>query len=227
MKTNEIKHVKVMPEPITLCEGCKGIDYCVQDNKGYYWDDGEIIKCKFKLRGGHNSELMKHPKYSKFICNNWSEIKELFKTKRNLYVWGKTGRGKTHMEYFMANNYNKKGMSVYVELWSESIRQIKSEFDVNKTKVIVKRMMDTGILFIDDLGNEYKSKWTTQEALINILNYRYEHEKPTVVTSNYNLDELFQAYVDVAGVKSAGQIVSRLKTFGIIEIKSKDWRDER
>ena len=128
------------------------------------------------------------------------------------------------MEYFMANYYNKKGYSVYIELWSESIRKIKAEFDVDKTKVIVERMRETGILFIDDLGNEYKSKWTIQEALINILNYRYENNKPTVITSNYDLDGLFKAYVDVAGVQSAGQIVSRLKTFGVIEIKSKDWR---
>jgi|LGOV01.1.fsa_nt_gb DNA replication protein DnaC len=220
-----IKQTKIMPEPELLCKRCKGIDGCEQDNKGYLWKQGELIKCKFPLRGGYNADLMLHPKYLKFHCDNWSDIKELFKEYRNLYVWGKTGRGKTHMQYYMANYYNKKGVSVYVQLWSESIRQIKAEFDVEKTKVIVKRMMDTGILFIDDLGNEYKSKWTTQEALINILNYRYEHSSPTVITSNYTLDELFQEYSKVAGVKSAGQIVSRLKTYGKIEIKSKDWRE--
>ncbi len=221
-----IKQTKVIPEPELLCKGCKGIDTCKQDNKGYVWKQGELIKCEYPLRGGYNNDLMLEPKYLKFHCDNWSEIKQLFKTKRNLYVWGKTGRGKSHMQKFMANHYNKKGMSVYVQLWSESIRQIKAEFDVDNTKVIVKRMMDTGILFIDDLGNEYKSKWTTQEALINILDYRYEHSKPTVITSNYTLDELFKEYNKVAGMKSAGQIVSRLKTYGKIEIQNKDWRDE-
>jgi primosomal protein DnaI len=167
---------------------------------------------------------MKQDKYLRFTCDNWNEIKELFKTKRNLYVWGKTGRGKTHMEYFMANYYNKKGLNVYVELFSETMRKVKAEFDVDKTKVIVKRMKDTQILFIDDLVNEMSTKFSIQEVLINILNYRYEHSKPTVITSNYNLDELFREYANIVGVKGAGQIVSRLKTYGVIEIKSKDWR---
>ena len=77
---------------------------------------------------------------------------------------------------------------------------------------------------IDDLGNEYKSKFTIQDALINILDYRYENNKPTVITSNYTLMELYEQYVDMVGEKSAAQIVSRLKTFGVIEIKGKDWR---
>ena len=223
----EIKQTKILEEPDILCKGCKGIDYCKQDNLGYIWQEGELVKCEYDFRGGHNADIMKQDRYLNFTCDNWNEIKKLFKTKRNLYVWGKTGRGKTHMEYYLANYYNKKGMNVYVELFSETMRKVKAEFDVDKTKVIVKRMKDTQVLFIDDLGNEMSTKFSIQEVLINILNYRYEHNKPTVITSNYSLDNLFKEYNRVAGVYSAGQIVSRLKTFGIIEIKGKDWRDER
>jgi DNA replication protein DnaC len=40
------------------------------------------------------------------------------------------------------------------------------------------------VLVLDDLGNEYLSEWDA-DILYLILNRRYNHRKPTIITTNY------------------------------------------
>ena len=48
------------------------------------------------------------------------------------------------------------------------------------------------LLIIDDLGKEQCSDWS-MSTLYSILNDRYEDMKPTIVTTNYNTDDLVNA----------------------------------
>ena len=48
---------------------------------------------------------------------------------------------------------------------------------------IIERAKSTPLLILDDIGAEKASEWT-QEQLYRIVNFRYEHMLPTVITTN-------------------------------------------
>jgi DNA replication protein DnaC len=51
------------------------------------------------------------------------------------------------------------------------------------------RVRDAPILILDDLGVENPSEWA-KEKMFQLLNHRYSHRKPTIITTNRDLDTL-------------------------------------
>ena len=92
----------------------------------------------------------------------------------------------------------------------------------------VEYLQNVDYLFIDDLGNESKSEFNVADILLPIIDYRYVNKKPTFISSNYSLAELYGMYGSVIkgdyAQKQVRPLISRLKTFGELEIKSKNWR---
>ncbi len=214
------------------CIGCKGIDYCNQQDLGYKW---EVIngkphntRCDYTFRGGFNDKLLKRDKFKTFNCDNWDEIRVFINDHRGGYMYSNYGKGKTHLMYYLANLYNLQGHSVHIELFADISRKVKQEFNNNKNGIInkslVDQMLDVKILFLGDLGNEKITEYVASDILQIVIDYRYKNEKPTFISSNYTLGELYDIYKPVLGDIKTGQLLSRIKTFGVIEIKGKNWR---
>lgn len=75
---------------------------------------------------------------------------------------------------------------------------------------------DRGVLVLDDLGQEKMSDWTA-ETLYDLINHRYEHNCPTIITTN------------LAGVAMAASpywpVISRLAEDGeLVRIEAPDYR---
>lgn len=51
------------------------------------------------------------------------------------------------------------------------------------------RVRDAGLLILDDLGVENPSEWA-KEKMFQLLNHRYSHRMPTIITTNRDLDTL-------------------------------------
>lgn len=80
---------------------------------------------------------------------------------------------------------------------TDLVNDLKATFD-DKTKseidlLVMYQNMD--VLVLDDLGNTKLSDWM-YHILYSLINYRYEHLKPTIITSNYTLTELETAWQD-------------------------------
>lgn len=54
---------------------------------------------------------------------------------------------------------------------------------------VLARAKDVRLLVLDDLGVEIPTEWV-RERLFSIINHRYEHCLPTIVTSNYGAEQL-------------------------------------
>jgi DNA replication protein DnaC len=67
------------------------------------------------------------------------------------------------------------------------------------------------LLILDDLGVDKPSDWVLN-VLYNIINYRYENLKKTIITSNFSLDEIAEAFND-------NRITRRIERMCIIEEK--------
>jgi DNA replication protein DnaC len=118
---------------------------------------------------------------------------------------------------------------------AELHRELHKEIQLNKStgtqvKSIVTKMCECEVLLLDDVGNEYMSEYV-HEALSVVINTRYfEHNKDnprpmrTIITSNYNPRELHNLWSEKIGKGKSLQLISRLKHFGVIEMKGRNWR---
>lgn len=161
-----------------------------------------------------------HQDSNAFIsCRGYANDDNLFQTKRNsLILFGGVGSGKTHLAAAIANTMIDRGIPVLFGTFSEHLEHIKDEYDHTGQKKYLSMMKNTPMLVIDDLGMERKTDWT-QQILFDVVNYRYEHLLPIVITSNLDFDGI--------GNHVGGAIFSRLyEMSGGVQTIGKDYRRE-
>ena len=129
---------------------------------------------------------------------------------------GEVGTGKTHLAASIANLLISKGIPVLFATCNEHLMRIKSQFDSDNDGEYLARMKNTPMLMIDDLGKEQRTEWSIA-TLFDVINYRYEHLLPLVITTNINEADL-QDYLGTA-------IASRLLETGrVIKTIGEDYR---
>ena len=122
------------------------------------------------------------------ICSNYANNENLFRSKRNsLMLLGGVGSGKTHLAAAISNLLIDKGVPVLFGTFSDHLEHIREEFDHTGQREYLNRMKTTPMLVLDDIGKEKKTDWT-QEILFDVVNYRYEHLLPMIVTTNFDVD---------------------------------------
>ena len=176
----------------------------------------------------NNKEAL-NSKYDNWEANNKDEIVKHINANHSIYLHSEYGTGKTHFLKWVSNRYHNQGHYVYIAMFADISRAIKEEINLRKNGVINKsiesKMKDCKVLCIDDLGNEYMTAYT-HELLITIINHRYEHKKATLITSNYSPEELYNIYEKAIGEVKAGQLISRIMTFGSIELQAINYRQK-
>lgn len=79
---------------------------------------------------------------------------------------------------------------------ADALRKIKDEYDyAPESGGIVKFMMNTEMLFLDDLGAEKSTDWVKEQLYI-VINERYNWLKPTLITTNLTIGEIAKNYGD-------------------------------
>ena len=114
---------------------------------------------------------------------------------KNILFLGSTGLGKTHLSLAIANMVINKGLSVCYGTSQNICDDLRSEMfgrdnglDYTKEKVL-----SADLLIIDDLGTEIENQYNTA-TLYNIINSRILSGRPTVISTNYDFDELLDKY---------------------------------
>lgn len=109
-------------------------------------------------------------------------------SKNGLILTGKTGSGKTHLAASIATRINNT-YEVLFGTFSEHLERLREEIDKDEHKKYLATMKTVPFLVIDDLGQEKKTEWT-QNVLYDVINYRYEHMLPVIITTNFTMSEL-------------------------------------
>ena len=150
-------------------------------------------------------------------CRAYANNERIFRAKKNsLLIFGGVGSGKTHLAAAVANAFIDRSIPVLFATYSTHLGEIREEFDHTGQRKYLSMMKNTPVLVIDDLGKEKKSDWT-QQILFDVVNYRYEHLLPIIITSNFNTDA-FANYVGNA-------VWSRLyEMSGAVTTSGKDYR---
>lgn len=123
-------------------------------------------------------------------CLAYSNRENLFSDNRNsLLIFGGYGSGKTHLAAAIANALIDRGIPVLFGTFADHLEKIREEFDKTGQRKYQSMMKNTPMLVLDDVGKEKLTDWS-KEILFNVINYRYEHKLPFILTTNFNEQQL-------------------------------------
>jgi DNA replication protein DnaC len=109
-----------------------------------------------------------------------------------LILVGNYGCGKTHLAAAIANERIAQGHpSLFVNV-PDLLDHLRATYSPNSPVTYDQRfesIRSTPLLILDDLGTENATSWA-KEKLYQILNYRYNAQLPTVITTNHRLEEI-------------------------------------
>ena len=109
-----------------------------------------------------------------------------------LYIGGNPGSGKTHICTAVCGELLKANIGVRYMQWVDAARQLKASVNDDDFEDLVADYINVGVLYVDDLlKQKYTDNPVFTEADIKIaftiLNARYLLNKPTVISSEWDL----------------------------------------
>ena len=124
-------------------------------------------------------------------CDSYPNIK-----KTNIILSGPTGVGKSFLTKCMAKSLLEKELSV-IFLSAFELNNIflkyHTSFD-NKKDQLLLPLIDTDVIFIDDLGSEPVLKNVTINYLYLLLSERERFKRPTIISTNLSPDLIATRY---------------------------------
>ncbi len=109
-----------------------------------------------------------------------------------LLLEGTYGSGKTHLAAAIGNVRLNHGDMVLFVTAPDLLDHLRSTYGPTSEigyDQMYDRIANAQLLVLDDLGAENPSPWA-QEKLFQLLNHRYVHHLPTIVTTNVDLERL-------------------------------------
>lgn len=134
----------------------------------------------------------------KKIVDNWAE-----KPKKNIYIHGVSGNGKTTLLRYTYQNlvYNRRWVR-YVNLQDLIEEVITKNSQGIETPAIIQPFLDCDYLILDDIGSEEKiipyGQSTFRSIIYPIVDARFEASPvfATLISSNQSMKELCQVYAE-------------------------------
>ena len=108
-----------------------------------------------------------------------------------LLLTGTYGCGKTHLAAAIANARLAQGEAALFMVVPDLLDHLRATFNPSSNvnyDELFEQVKTTPLLILDDLGAQSSTPWA-QEKLFQLLNYRYNAQLPTVITSNQRLEE--------------------------------------
>lgn len=147
-------------------------------------------------------------------------------TTSGLMFYGKAGSGKTHLAIAIARHIiEQKQIQVRFIRIVDLLSEIRKTFDENEQyrteneSDLMHRYVSAPLLVIDDLGAEKTTDWVRQ-ILYQIIDERWIEQKPIIVTSNLNLEELEARFEERISSRVAGMC-------RLVESRDYDYRIKR
>ena len=218
-------------DPIYVCNDCKDTGYI--DNLKCHCFKNATIRLLYKqsnleeILQKENFDTFSYDYYSKeslediedavYDCKNF--IHHFSKTFQNIYIFGKTGVGKTFLLNCIARELIQKEHSVLYFTATDLLDILitsafnKNDIDSNNLRELIH---NCECLIIDDLGTEITNSAVDTQLFI-CINERLQSKKPVIISSNLSLNHVKERYDE--------RIASRISgNYQIIKITGEDIR---
>jgi DNA replication protein DnaC len=230
-KLNELDKL-IYTTQTEICASCQGIDKCKQDlvgiipiiTRSYTTAEWGLsgIECG-KQRGKWYSHL-DITKYNDIYKNpKRDDIVDYLLKGKGAFIFGDGGNGKTYTLGYIANEFNKKGKSIYFDLANNISNAVKN-FDI-KDKVL-NDIYNVDIFILDDFGGEQLTQFIIYNVWIPILKNRIDNGKITYISSNYPIEKLYDTIQTATDTITATILLDRVSTLGVVNFKDKNYRME-
>ena len=135
----------------------------------------------------------------------------------SILFYGRAGSGKTFLINCIAKELIEKSYSV-IYLSAVQLFDLLADYSFKRSNTTIYRqisfdeLLRCDLLIIDDLGTEMSNSFT-ESSLFDCLNERLIHQKSTIISTNFSLQELQQKYEERIFSRTAGNYTP-LKIFG-------------
>lgn len=154
------------------------------------------------------------------FCRNYAE--NFDSNSSSLLMFGETGLGKTHLSLAIAGEVLKKGFGVVYGSAQNLFSAVEKEHfgrSENPDGTTEKMLLECDLLILDDLGAEFTTNFTTA-TLNNIITTRLLSSKPTIISTNLDINELNDMY--------SRRITSRIiGEFKLLTFRGSDVRQQK
>lgn len=137
---------------------------------------------------------------------------------QGLMLMGGYGTGKTHLAVAILRETAEAGIPGMFVVVPDLLGKMRASFDRKDGKAdeLVTTAKNAPLLVLDDLGAENPRPWVVELVYV-LINHRYEHMLPTVITTNYSGKELEAVF--------GRRIMSRLAEMTVpVNIRAEDYR---
>jgi DNA replication protein DnaC len=152
-------------------------------------------------------------------------FKEQLAAGQGLIFTGGVGTGKTHLAAAITLHVLNQGYSVIFGTVTTLLGRIRQTYDEDAQETerqVIDELVNVSLLVIDDLGKEKPTPWVEQ-MLYEIINARYEEEKPLIITTNTSMREIQDRYENT-GPAIVSRIVEMCRG---VKVDGDDWRKGR
>jgi len=135
-----------------------------------------------------------------------------------LFITGACGTGKTHLAAGIVRQFISKGANVVFKRSADFHREVREMFRADSAiceAALMSTLEKSRFLVLDDLGAGSLSDCERRYTL-ELIDTRLNSMRPTIVTSNWNLEEISERMDD--------RVASRLAGFAALELAGKDRR---
>lgn len=229
-----IRMIDSAEKELAECENCKGepcqkrtqqywLPVIKPDGRGSWYIPRALCKLGERRRLQKCCKQCKIPeKYAELTFKDYQEtadnrqalkIARWFiakKPQKSLYFYGECGTGKTFLASLIAKDFILDFRDVIFGDVPSLLEEIKRTFGDPKKDggAILDHYCECDLLVLDDLGAGQVTDWSVG-IIYEIVNSRYSADKPTIITSNFDLDGLAQRF-STGDAYSAKRITSRL-----------------
>lgn len=136
-----------------------------------------------------------------------------------MVIHGSRGNGKTLLAYLLVKQMIGSGVNVYATTFADMVSAFRDTFnDKDQQRWFAQTIRNAGVLYIDDVGREYKPDRYAEAALSEeekarraarednrpgsvretmleaVIRHRVSNAQPTIITTNFTPDQIHSGY---------------------------------